>query len=425
MIKGNVGRQTETAGSMPYAQGLLQRKCACGTHTMAGGGCAECAKKNSALQRKLAIGSDNDPLEQEADRIADHVMASPVQASGGEGLRIQRYTGQSHGPSGEAPASVERVLTRPGEPLTRSLRQDMEHRFGHDFSRVRVHSDEAAGQSAREVNAQAYTVGPNVVFGRGRFVPESQEGRRLLAHELTHVVQQGGTRPKGAASHGSVIRSSTPMVQRRMEVNPAAITPLPPGALGPPTPLTVSVQNLLDDTCPSGGARVNTTTGVVTMGAGVCDWAGIPYRDDVRRADISATPAGCGCLCDVVSHARTTTIDFRAGGPGTSPGSVAGAGAGQGGVQTDATVSIDPRFQGQYRIGGRWVDVPFHLLFSHEVCGHALPKMQGTHVARGAGPRGGTPPQERRAVDVEREIAAEGGHPRRPEDYSGAARQRP
>ena len=68
----------------------------------------------------------------------------------------------------------------------------MEQRFGHDFSRVRVHSGAAAEQSARDVNANAYTVGHNIVFGAGRFAPGTHEGRRLIAHELTHVVQQSG-----------------------------------------------------------------------------------------------------------------------------------------------------------------------------------------------------------------------------------------
>ena len=68
----------------------------------------------------------------------------------------------------------------------------MGQRFGHDFSRVRVHSGGAAEQSARDVNANAYTVGHNIVFGAGRFAPGTHEGRRLIAHELTHVVQQSG-----------------------------------------------------------------------------------------------------------------------------------------------------------------------------------------------------------------------------------------
>ena len=175
----------------PVPRGILQRKCACGNHTMAGGKCAECAKSKSGLQRKLAIGASNDPLEREADRVADQVLAAPAHSAvSGAPPRIQRYTGQATEGTDTAPASVDRVLASSGRPLEPALRQDMEQRFGHDFSRVRVHSDAAAEQSARDVNANAYTVGHNIVFGAGRFAPGTHEGRRLIAHELTHVVQQ-------------------------------------------------------------------------------------------------------------------------------------------------------------------------------------------------------------------------------------------
>jgi Domain of unknown function (DUF4157) len=89
-----------------------------------------------------------------------------------------------------APASVDQALASPGRPLEPALRQDMEQGFGYDFSRVRVHAGAAAEQSARDVNAQAYTVEHDIVFSAGRFVPGTHEGRRLIAHELTHVVQQ-------------------------------------------------------------------------------------------------------------------------------------------------------------------------------------------------------------------------------------------
>jgi hypothetical protein len=71
----------------------------------------------------------------------------------------------------------------------------MEARFGHDFSGVRVHTDALAARSAGAVSAHAYTVGSHVVFASGRYAPTSREGQRLLAHELTHVVQQEGARP--------------------------------------------------------------------------------------------------------------------------------------------------------------------------------------------------------------------------------------
>ncbi len=129
----------------------LQRKCAgCGTHTVAGGGCSECSKKRDLLQGKAATSEDVN----------------------------------------EVPQSVHQVLRSPGQPLDSATRAYMEPRFGHDFSGVRVHADAGAAESARAVNAHAYTVGKDVVFGRGQFAPHTSAGRQLLAHELTHVVQQ-------------------------------------------------------------------------------------------------------------------------------------------------------------------------------------------------------------------------------------------
>lgn len=166
----------------------LQRKCAC---EESGTTCARCANKKTALQRKLTIGASNDPLEQEADRVAEQVMTTTAHpAVSGGPPRIQRFSGQSNGQMDAAPASVDQALASPGRPLESVLRQDMEQRFGQDFSQVRVHSGVAAEQSAQDVNAHAYTVGHNMVFGAGRFAPGTHEGRRLIAHELTHVVQQ-------------------------------------------------------------------------------------------------------------------------------------------------------------------------------------------------------------------------------------------
>ncbi len=190
--------------SAPISSGVLQRKCGCGNHTVAGGQCTDCAKKKSALQPKLAIGPSNDSYEQEADRIADQVLAAPAHRPASAGpTRIQRYTRAESGNAESAPDSVGRVLTNSGNPLAPALRQDMEQRFRHDFSRVRVHSGPAAEQSARELNALAYTVDHNIVFGAGQFNPEADAGRRLIAHELTHVVQQTGSGGPGGTGNVS------------------------------------------------------------------------------------------------------------------------------------------------------------------------------------------------------------------------------
>ena len=97
---------------------------------------------------------------------------------------------QNAGLLGEAPSIVYDVLRSPGQPLAAGTRAFMEARFGCDFSKVRIHSDKQAAELAKVINAQAYTVGSNVVFGSGQYLPEAREGKRLIAHELSHVVQQ-------------------------------------------------------------------------------------------------------------------------------------------------------------------------------------------------------------------------------------------
>ena len=97
-----------------------------------------------------------------------------------------------HAPA-TAPPIVDDVLGSSGEPLDAGTRRFFEERFGYDFGAVRVHRDVRAAKSARAVHAQAYTVGHDIVFDSGGFAPKTETGRRLLAHELTHVVQQNGT----------------------------------------------------------------------------------------------------------------------------------------------------------------------------------------------------------------------------------------
>jgi hypothetical protein len=96
-----------------------------------------------------------------------------------------------------------------GSPLPAETRTDMESRFGQDFGDVRVHTDGAAHESAKSVNAQAYTVGSNIVFQRDKYDPSSDTGKHMLAHELTHVVQQRSG-PVDGADAGGGVRVSDP-----------------------------------------------------------------------------------------------------------------------------------------------------------------------------------------------------------------------
>ncbi|MGC2696889.1 MAG: DUF4157 domain-containing protein [Candidatus Angelobacter sp.] len=156
-IPGQSGGRTTFSASVPRAR-ILQRKCGCGDASNSGTECEECKKKK--LQRRAA----------------------------------------APGPA-TAPPIVHEVLSSPGQSLDQGTRTFFEPRFGHDFGKVRIHTDEKAAESARAVNALAYTVGRDLVFNQGQFAPTSDSGRQLLAHELTHVVQQ-------SASTGHPSRSS-------------------------------------------------------------------------------------------------------------------------------------------------------------------------------------------------------------------------
>jgi hypothetical protein len=176
--------------------------------------------KNSLIQAKLKIGKPNDVFEQEADRAADEVMRmpEPIAQRGTVSFRqtnipyIQRPCPeceeelhrqpteeeevQAKNSPGQAPEITPKLSSRvnaihgSGQQLPESVRAFFEPRFGRDFSQVRFHTDVQAAKSARTINARAFTVGRDVVFGAGHYAPETINGKRLIAHELAHVVQQ-------------------------------------------------------------------------------------------------------------------------------------------------------------------------------------------------------------------------------------------
>jgi hypothetical protein len=197
MNKTTVAQQGKTASLLPPVQGMLQRKCACGNHTPGGGQCGECSKQQSkGLQPKLEVSQPGDPYEQEADHIAGQIMRmsaapeSPEPSAHRASSSLQRKSYGSLARVGTA--AVDDVLSSGGQPLDSATRAFFEPRFGYDFSNVRVHADDRAAESAKAVKARAYTVGEHVVFGARQFSPGTTHGRQLMAHELTHVIQQGG-----------------------------------------------------------------------------------------------------------------------------------------------------------------------------------------------------------------------------------------
>jgi hypothetical protein len=199
---------------------LLDRQCACGGKAgSAGGECAECRRKKllgdrtSSLQPKLTINQPGDRFEREADRIAEQVMRMPDPAA----IRGGRLAPQSQplGPhghltripmvqrqidrTGSATLSARGIQTKletgwqaGGHALSQSLRDFFEPRFGHDFRQVRVHTDARASEAATAINARAFTMANHILFRSEEYAPDTPMGRRLLAHELAHVVQQRG-----------------------------------------------------------------------------------------------------------------------------------------------------------------------------------------------------------------------------------------
>jgi hypothetical protein len=189
----------------------------------------------AGAQARLAVGAEDDPSEREADRVADRVTSMKTPAADGGRLSLaparfrkaqpgrdrqqeeeeeagsgQRGQGSVAAPPVEASRDGA-LLREPGRPLDPATRDFFERRFGQDFGHVRVHTDEDSARQAESIQANAFTLGADIVFNRERFRPETDGGRRLLAHELAHVVQQGSATPAhggrgAAAAYATLIR---------------------------------------------------------------------------------------------------------------------------------------------------------------------------------------------------------------------------
>jgi hypothetical protein len=274
------GARRQPPGAAAAVPSVLQLGSALGnrsTATLLAGG---------LMQRKVAIGPADDPLEREAERAADRVLAAAASAAPGgsdagaspapvapvpsvgatvqrecaacaaggkrcaeceekdEELRRASATGQTI-TAGADPVRVESRLAAlgPGQPLATDLRGFFEPRFGHDFGAVRLHTGSTAAAAATAARARAFTLRQDVVFGAGEYAPASRGGRRLIAHELAHVVQQS------PASGGA------PVVRRQPAAappEPAAHEPPAPAGPGPaPEPATEQTAASLTAAAPA------------------------------------------------------------------------------------------------------------------------------------------------------------------------------
>lgn len=245
-----IEKQQKVLTGLPAKSGLLQRTCTCGESPGIDGLCAECRKKrltqgstergfeptsiateettasvNSlsnesshfgqdfsqiplyppqrpVQQTKLKINQSGDVYEQQADQVAEQVMRmtdeeslipddedeAPVSLMRKQSSQVGNHTVAD---AYSVPPIVDNVLNGGrGQPLDQATRAFMEPRFGHNFSQVRIHTDARAAESAQVVNALAYTVGRDVVFGAGQYTPNTHMGKKLIAHELMHTIQQ-------------------------------------------------------------------------------------------------------------------------------------------------------------------------------------------------------------------------------------------
>jgi len=261
------------------------------------------------LQQKLAIGSTTDPLEAEADRVADQVMGmsapSPqLNVSGAEPAvrrkcacegsgsecpecrkkkeeKLQRKAQSPVVPT-EAPPIVHQVLRAPGQRLDAATRAFFEPRFGADFSHVRVHTDAQAAASAHAVNALAYTVGDRIVFGADRYSPQTTEGGRLLAHELVHVVQREGPKSEHNSRRGEFDAEGAKAPATPVSVESSRSTMKPSLWTGANVLQRVTDQPELQAGIGIGSLVGNSTVGALTtclLRAGPAQWAAmLAYR---------------------------------------------------------------------------------------------------------------------------------------------------
>jgi hypothetical protein len=179
--------------SSPVTSSPGKSACACG------GGCPRCYKKSS-VQAKLRVSQPGDALEREADQIADQMLRAPASTaaddpSASRAPVVARRAGNSSVASlasANVSPTIHRALNAPGRALDTATRGFFEPRLGRDLSSVRVHTDANAAQS---INAEAFTFGQHIVFDRTAYRPHDPNGKRLLAHELVHVVQQSSGAP--------------------------------------------------------------------------------------------------------------------------------------------------------------------------------------------------------------------------------------
>ena len=334
------------------------------------------------LQAKLTVNQPGDVFEREADRMADAVMRmpenGPTQPLSGprrttlgvqrvckecehelqrSPTQIQRTCCNGHSnvdPEGDAniqakeipgtareiaagPTGQIGVLRSSGNPLPDTERSFFEQRFGYDFGGVRIHAGRHAAESARQIHALAYTTGSNIVFGAGQYQPGNSSGRRLIAHELTHVVQQSGARGGNPTvsfgannrTRGTTLRAHTAQTPQLSRI------PLSVQRMGDPKQAPKSMSCRIANTSSSTPVLTNvmfdesshalTPVATTELGAVAAEWNAVPLRRSRVRLDGYASTDGPQSFNWTLSCNRANAVALElespsGGGPGIPNG---------------------------------------------------------------------------------------------------------
>jgi len=397
------------------------------------------------FQRKLTVAADDDRFEQESDRVADEVMRMPEntafsgqQSAVSEDNALLRMKPGRPFAKGPACGEEEVLQTRPiaisplvqrqveeeeeeriqtggqpdgapslipsvgssiaslrgsGKPLSESERTFFEPRFGHDFSQVRLHTDGQSGTLAKTVHAKAFTVGRDVFFSQGEYSPGSSEGRGLLAHELTHVIQQERDPESKRHMHG-------PAALRHAQDR---TVPAPDVVMRKVKTSSAEVLSAFQALCPS--AMFTSGQGGFIAGRGC--------------AGVTTSQTTCKCLCYAVTNRNLYQFDVSMASwsksltwmhdwffasipiPSVWPDS---APRGSGWLITLPSDS-SPGVFGAFDPSGNCIPCRFERLLAHEICGHAVPRIGNEE--RGDRESHNLP------IQFENEIAKEQGWPAR------------
>lgn len=368
-------------------------------------------------QPKITVSQPSDNYEQEADRMAKKVvhmqptLSSPKSmtvntiANNNDGMNLQRRcsacqdkkeedeekkivtplsrkamassanTSSSLEVSANVVWQIDNTLNEGGgSTLDSSTRAFMESRFGFDFGNVKIHADGNAARLATSLSAEAFTAGNHIYFSQGRYSPHSMSGRLLLAHELTHTLQQG-------ASNSAARMQRQPSIYRKVVVNNPSGTPT--GA-----PASETNEKIVRD-------YVTTLCSDFKVAGGEVE------PNDPKLCPPAAASESCECLCEMHALADTWTIDVNDNDwPHTD--------------DATKTVTVHSPFSGvQF---GAWTvsssrrEEPNWLVLGHELCGHAKLLARGTHPT-GPAPRHGGRPSHDVTVKIENKIAKEHGIP--------------